>query len=115
LRVGGIGVGDYEVTEAENVPRGSTIVIKLREDCAEFADADHVKSIIQKYSNFVNFPINLNGELVNTVQALWSMSKNSISDDQYTEFYRYIANTFDEPRTTMHFSADAPIALQVRS
>lgn len=99
--------------EAENVSRGSTIVIKLREDSAEFSDAAHVRSIIKKYSNFVNFPIHVDGELVNTVQALWTMSKNNITDEQYTEFYRYIANAFDEPRTTLHFSADAPIALQV--
>ena len=124
------------------MPRGSTIVIKLREDCAEFADAAHVRSVIKKYvnpglliclvlythtfqqlkmsgfcrySNFVNFPILVNGERVNTVQALWAMSKNSVSKDQYTEFYRYIANAFDEPRSVMHFSADAPISLQVRN
>jgi TNF receptor-associated protein 1 len=53
------GTGDYEVTDAENVPRGSTIVIKLRSDCDEFADAEHVRRVIKKYSNFVNFPIHV--------------------------------------------------------
>ena len=105
-------MGDYEVTEAEDVPRGSTIVIQLREDCAEFADPEHVRSVIKKYSNFVNFPILVNGDRVNTIQAVWAMSKSDVSEDMYTEFYRYIANAFDEPRSVMHFSADAPISLQ---
>ena len=108
------GVGDYEVTEAENVHRGSEIVIRLRSDCKEFSDVDHVRSVIKKYSNFVNFPIHLNGERVNTVQALWGKAKAKVTDEEYQEFYRFIANAYDEPRSTLHFSADAPISLQVR-
>ncbi len=46
------GVGDYEVTEAEDVPRGCTVVIHLREDCKEFADAAHVKNVIKKYASY---------------------------------------------------------------
>jgi len=105
------GVGQYDVNEAENVSRGTSVVIKLRDDAKEFADKANVRDIIKKYSNFVNFPIILDGDRVNTLKAIWTLNKNEISDNEYTEFYRFIANAYDDPMFRLHFSADAPIAL----
>lgn len=105
------GVGKYDINEAENVSRGTSVVIKLREDAKEFADKANVRDIIKKYSNFVNFPIILDGDKVNTLKAIWTLNKNEIAEEEYTEFYRFIANAYDEPMFRLHFSADAPIAL----
>ena len=105
------GVGQYDVNEADNVSRGTSVVITLREDAKEFADKANVRDIIKKYSNFVNFPIILDGEKVNTLKAIWTLNKNEITDDEYTEFYRFIANAYDDPMFRLHFSADAPISL----
>ncbi len=105
------GAGSYEIEAAEGQRRGCKIVVELRDDCKEFAGADRVKSILRRYSSFVQFPITLNGEKVNTVQALWMRNKNEIKDEDYTEFYKFTANAFDEPRYRLHFSADAPIAI----
>jgi molecular chaperone HtpG len=105
------GSGSYEIEEAEGQRRGCKIVIELKDDCHEFATASRVKDILKRYSSFVPFPINLNGENVNTVQALWLRSKSEIKDEEYTEFYKYQANAFDEPRLRLHFAADAPLAI----
>jgi molecular chaperone HtpG len=105
------GSGSYEIEEAEGQRRGCKIVIELKDDCHEFATASRVKDILKRYSSFVPFPINLNGEKVNTVQALWLRSKSEIKDEEYTEFYKYQANAFDEPRLRLHFAADAPLAI----
>lgn len=51
---------------------GSRIIMNLKESCSDFLDAEKVKTIIKKYSSFVSFPIKLNGEIVNTVSALWT-------------------------------------------
>ena len=110
------GSGTYKIkesTRSENIKsRGSCIVMKLKDSCKEFADADKIKSIIQRYSNFVAFPIKVNGEVVNTVSAIWLNDKNSVTTEQYNNFYKFIANAFDEPRYTLHFRADAPIDLK---
>merc|ERR1719181_1974953 len=105
------GVGQYDINDAENVPRGTSVVIKLKDDAKEFADKANVRGIIKKYSNFVNFPIILDGDKVNTLKAIWTLNKNEISDSEYTEFYRFIANAYDDPLFRLHFSADAPISL----
>lgn len=105
------GSGSYEIEPTEGQRRGCKIVIKLKEDATEFSVSDTVKRVIQRYSSFVNFPVNLNGEKLNTVQAIWVKNKSEITDEQYTEFYKYQANAFDEPIFRLHFNADAPIAI----
>ena len=105
------GAGSYEIEEAADQRRGTKIVITLKDDCTEFSDDSRIKEILERYSAFVSFPINLNGKRVNTVQALWLRSKNEIKDEEYTEFYKFQAHAFDEPRLRLHFSADAPLAI----
>ncbi|RME73001.1 MAG: molecular chaperone HtpG [Verrucomicrobia bacterium] len=105
------GSGTFEIEEVEGQRRGCKIVLELKDDCHEFANADRIREILRRYSSFVPFPINLNGERVNTVQAIWLRNKNEIKDEEYTEFYKYQANAFDEPRYRLHFSADAPLAI----
>ncbi|CAI5732978.1 unnamed protein product [Peronospora destructor] len=82
------GSGSYEITEANEVTRGSKIVIHLKDSCKEFGTKAKVESIIRRYSNFVSFPIVLDGNTVNTIQALWTKSENDVTDEEYTEFYK---------------------------
>lgn len=105
------GSTGYTIEDSSGIPRGSRMILKLKEGQEEFAKADRIKAILEKYSNFVSFPIKLNGETVNKVEALWLKSKSDISSEDYTEFYKFVAGAWDEPRYTMHFSADAPLAI----
>src|SRR5882672_6023735 len=105
------GSGSYEIEEAEGLTRGSKIVIELKDDCAEYANDGRIKAILERYSAFVSFPINLNGKHINTVQALWLRSKNEIKDEEYNEFYKFQAHAYEDPSLRLHFSADAPLAI----
>ncbi len=105
------GSGSYEIEEVADVARGTKIVVELKDDCAEFATESRVKGILERYSAFVSFPINLGGKRVNTVQALWLRSKNEIKDEEYTEFYKFQAHAYDDPLLRLHFSADAPLSI----
>jgi len=103
------GSGSYTIEESEGVRRGTKIIITLSDDAKEFAQEYRVKSILERYSAYIEFPINLNGEKVNTQQAIWLKEKSEITEDQYKEFYKYQAKAFDEPFDWMHFQADAPL------
>jgi molecular chaperone HtpG len=105
------GSGSYEIEESEGQRRGTKIVIHLKDDCSEFAAEWKIKDILERYSAFVSFPINLNGTRVNTVQALWLRGKNEIKDEEYNEFYKFQSHAHDDPRLRLHFSADAPLAI----
>ena len=105
------GSGSYEIEESDGQRRGSKIVIELKDDCADYASDWKIKEIVERYSAFVSFPINLNGKRVNTIQALWLRSKNEIKDEEYTEFYKFQSHAHDDPRLRLHFSADAPLSI----
>ncbi|MHB8124924.1 MAG: molecular chaperone HtpG [Desulfitobacteriaceae bacterium] len=105
------GTGSYSLDKATDQPRGTKIVLHLKEDAWEFSKLDTIKRIIKQYSSFVPFPIIVNGEKTNTVQALWTKNKNQITEEEYTEFYKYVANAYDEPEFRLHFSSDAPISI----
>lgn len=103
------GSGTYRITELDDAPRGTRIELKLRDDAKEFTEKYRVENVIKKYSNFVPFPIHINGEQVNKISAIWREPKSSIKDDQYSEFFKFITNGSDEPLTHLHLSADVPI------
>ncbi len=105
------GATGYDIKETEGEKRGSRIVLHLKEDAAEFATPDRVKDVLGKYSNFVGFPVMLNGERVNNVEAIWLKGKSDVTEDQYKEFYKFTAKAFDDPSYTFHFSADAPLVI----
>ncbi|XP_063046289.1 heat shock protein 75 kDa, mitochondrial [Engraulis encrasicolus] len=106
------GSGVFEIAEASGVRQGTKIVLHLKDDCKEFSAEDRVKEVVTKYSNFVSFPIFLNGRRLNTLQALWMMEPKDISEWQHEEFYRYVAQAYDKPRYTLHYRADAPLNIR---
>ena len=106
------GMGGYELAPAPDLPRGTKITLELKDDAKEFAQEGTVERIIKRYSNFVPFPIELNGKKLNTVQAIWTRNRNEIKEEEYTEFYEFIGHDHEKPLFRLHFAADAPLAIQ---
>jgi len=107
------GAGGYEISPAQgDLPRGTKITLELKDEAKEFADKSTLERIIKRYSGFVPFPIELNGDKVNTVQALWTRSKSEIKPEEYDEFYQFIGHDHEKPLLRLHFNADAPLAIQ---
>ncbi len=105
------GKTGYEIEESPEQERGVKIVMHLKEDLGEYAEETRLRHLIETYSNFVGFPIVLNGKRINEVEALWLKNKSEISEDEYKAFYQFAGKAFDEPAYRLHFSADAPITI----
>ena len=105
------GKTGYSIADNADAKRGCSIVIYLKEGMEEFSTVPRIQGILEKYSNFVTFPITLNDERINKVEALWMKNKSEITEEEYEEFYKFTSKSFDKPRHTMHFSADAPLAI----
>ncbi len=107
------GKGEFAVAAAEDVARGTKIVLHLREDAGEFLEPSRLKSIIARYSDHVSLPILLKAEgkeeKLNEAAALWMRPKSEITERQYAEFYRHVSHGFDEPRLTIHWRAEGKI------
>ncbi len=104
------GLGSYQISELdEKIKRGTTIEVHLKEDSKEFAEKYRLENIIKTHSNFITFPIKVEKEVVNTVQAIWREPKTSVKKEQYDEFYKFLTYDNEEPLKHLHVSVDAPI------
>ncbi len=118
------GKGRFTIAEAEaeSAPtRGTAIILHLRKDQKEYLDPERLRRLVATYSDHIAVPIELvvaNGKAgngaaeatqINRGGALWTRPKSEITEEQYTEFYHHVGQTFDEPWLRMHFKAEGVI------
>eukprot|EP01090_Pellita_catalonica_P008048 TRINITY_DN186_c0_g1_i1.p1 TRINITY_DN186_c0_g1~~TRINITY_DN186_c0_g1_i1.p1 ORF type:complete len:681 (+),score=163.80 TRINITY_DN186_c0_g1_i1:181-2223(+) len=106
------GEGSYTLAEVEGLNRGTKIVIHLNEESKDFNKAQNLENIIKKYSNFVGFDINVNGEKVNVVRPIWTLSPSEVTPDEHKKFYQFLSHSFDTPQYHLHFASDAPMVIR---
>ncbi|MEZ4702801.1 MAG: molecular chaperone HtpG [Rhodothermales bacterium] len=103
------GEGSFTIDTVDRAERGTKITLKLRDDAKEFTRDYRVRSIVQKYSNFVDFPIKLGEEQVNTVKALWHKNKSDITAEELNEFYKFISGDYQEPLGHLHLNLEGVV------
>jgi molecular chaperone HtpG len=101
----------FTVEPAERAERGTTIILKLKEDAAEFAKDWKLKQVIKRHSDFVAWPIYVGDERANQQTALWRQAPRNVEAEKYKDFYRQLTMDFEEPLLHMHLSTDAPVDL----
>lgn len=104
-----LGEGKFTIEEIDRTARGTKISFTLKEDAKEFCEDCRVKNIIKKYSNFVDFPVHVGEEKINTVSALWQKRKDDVTEDELTEFYKYVANDYQAPQGHLHVSLEGSV------
>jgi molecular chaperone HtpG len=102
------GDGEYTVANIVKKTRGTAITLHLREDQDEFLNDWRLRSIITKYSDHLNLPIMMpklteegkrtaEWETVNRVEAIWTLPKSQVTNEQYYAFYKHISHDFEDP------------------
>lgn len=105
------GGDTYTIAPAEQTERGTTIVLHLKEDAAEFANGWRLEQIVRKHSNFVSYPIYMDERRINAEQALWRQPPRNVAADTYHDFYRQLTMELEPPLLHMHLSTDVPVDL----
>ena len=128
------GTGEFDLEETSQDSHGTTIVMHLKDAESEFLETHRIESIIKKYSNHIPFPIfmdkekhiaavmdeegkeelepsrsEIENEQINRANALWTIAKKDVKDDEYKDFYSSIAHSSEEPLTWMHNKAEGAI------
>ena len=121
------GTGEFEVQTIEKATRGTDIILHLRDDALDYLESWKVKQIINKYSDHISLPIEMQKEIwqeeevaegeepkggqmvktdeweaINSASALWTRSKSEITDEQYIDFYKNLSHDFAEPLAWAH-------------
>jgi molecular chaperone HtpG len=102
----------YTLEMMDKPARGTEIVLHLKEDEKLLADGWRLRSIIRQYSDHIPLPIKMRKteegkqtdewEVVNKANALWTMPKSEISDEQYQEFYKYVSHDWEDALAWSH-------------
>ena len=121
------GTGDFEVAQIDKASRGTDIILHLRDDAFEYLEAHKVKQIINKYSDHISLPIEMQKEIwqqeeaaegeeakpgqyvktdeweaINSASALWTRNKSEVTEEQYVEFYKILSHDFEAPLAWAH-------------
>ena len=121
------GTGDFEVEQITKDSRGTDIILHLRDDAVDYLESYKVKQIINKYSDHISLPIEMQKEVwqeeevaegeepkagqyvktdeweaINSASALWTRNKNEVTEEQYIEFYKNLSHDFDAPLAWAH-------------
>ncbi len=107
------GSDTYTIQPAEKTERGTEIVVKLKEDAAEFAQEYRLRQVIRRHSDFIPFPIYLGikKEQVNQRIAIWRQNPREVDKKAYTDFYQQLTLEMEPPITYAHMIVDAPAQL----
>lgn len=121
------GTPEFEMEETDQAhDRGTTIVLHLSEDSAQYAEESTVEGLLKKYCRFLPVPIAFGkvkewkdgkyvdtdkDNIVNDTDPLWTRKPAEITEEQYKEFYRELYPMSDEPLFSIHLNIDYPFHL----
>ena len=121
------GSPEYEMEElTEQRERGTSIVLHLSEDCAEYSEESKVGELLKKYCHFLPIPIVFGkvkewkdgkyvdtekDNIINNIEPLWTRKPNDITEQQYKDFYQELYPMSDEPLFYIHLNIDYPFNL----
>ncbi len=102
--------GEFTVEDVTLAQRGTAVTLHLKEDAREFADALRLRGLIRRYSDHIGFPVRmmkqgaatLDYEVVNQARALWTLPRTQITDEEYRQFYQYLAHDSTDPLAWSH-------------
>lgn len=119
------GQGEFTVEACEKPTRGTDVILHLKDDAKEFLDEWHVRSLVKKFSDFIEHPVVMDvertegeekkivEEKLNSQKAIWLRSPKDITPDEYTAFYQQIAEDTEPPAKVIHYTAEGRTEFRV--
>ncbi|GGZ11978.1 molecular chaperone HtpG [Streptomyces nitrosporeus] len=123
------GEGTYTVETVDDAPQGTSVTLRLKPEDTEDRLFDYtspwkLREIVKRYSDFITWPIRMAAvtpaedgtepaaETVNSMKALWARSKDSVSDEEYSELYKHISHDWTDPLETIRMQAEGTFEYQ---
>lgn len=93
---------------------GTTVTLYLNSESEEYLEDSKLRELVEKYSNFMPFPIYINKEkdAVNQKEALWNKLPKDVTDEEYKEYYKKMYHDWKDPLFWLHLNVDYPFNLK---
>lgn len=121
------GSTEFELSNSDKTQRGTTVILTLQDEEQEYLEPYRIRQLVKKYCDFMPFPIKLEvkeapkegeaaaeekaPEQVNRQKAPWKESPNTLSKEDYLEFYRYLYPFQEDPLLWVHLNTDYPFVV----
>jgi molecular chaperone HtpG len=119
------GDGSFTVEDVEKEHKGTDVILHLKDEEKKYLQEWEIRSVIKKYSDFIEHPIVMEierdkqseidksqrvkvreDETLNSQKAIWLKDKSEITEDDYNEFYKHISHDFSKPSKVIHYKAE---------
>ena len=125
------GDGEYTLEDIGPQPRGTVVELALHppsgdDDGQDFADAHVLRELVRRYSDFIEWPIEIPAAqledghdlkretsadgvdvyVLNSRKPLWARPREQVTREEYAQLYKHLAHGFDEPLETIHFRTE---------
>jgi len=91
---------------------GTTITLHFNEDSADYAKESKITEILERYCNFMMWPIMFKDKQVNLKEALWNRNPKDVKPEEYQQFYKDIFHDYKDPVFWIHLNVDFPFNLK---
>ncbi len=106
------GDSRFTLSPAERAQRGTSVIVRLKEDASEFLSPWRLEDIVRRHSDYVSFPIYVKGHVANRQTALWRKPLQEVEAEEYADFYRQLTLDGEPPLRHIHLIADSPVHIR---
>lgn len=106
------GTTDYSLGNGKRKESGTTVTLYINKDSEMYLDYSKMRELIEKYSNFTPFPIELEKKVINQKEALWHRKPKDVTEEEYKEFYKEVFHDYIDPMFWIHLNVDFPFNLK---
>ncbi|QEQ01842.1 molecular chaperone HtpG [Thermosynechococcus sp. CL-1] len=105
------GSTEFTLSDGQRTSVGTTVTLTLQEGELEYLEPGRIRELVRKYCDFLPVPIKLGGEQINKQIAPWKSAPNSLTKEDYLEFYRYLYPFQEDPLLWVHLNTDYPFVV----
>ena len=112
-------IGEYEIDPCDKQEHGTSVVMHVSDEGAEYLNAAKLKDMLDKYCSFMPVEIffkdvkedEAKGDEspINETTPLWLKSASECTEDEYNALYKKVFRDFKDPLFYIHINADYPL------
>lgn len=106
------GSTEYKLSKGKKKEVGTTITLHFNEDSSDYNNPDKIREILERYCNFMPYPISFEGKVVNQKEALWNRKPKDVTPEEYKQFYKDMFHDYQDPVFWIHLNVDFPFNLK---
>lgn len=106
------GSTEYAMTKGKRKEVGTTVTLHISDENKDYLEDSKIKEIIEKFCNFLQYPIMMGKDQLNQTAALWNKQPSEVKEEEYNQFYKDLFHEYQDPLFSIHLNVDFPFNLK---